>query len=87
MDAISYSELHSRLKVIMDRVNDHHEPVIVTRKGGKSAVLLSYEHYCSLQETAYLLASPKNAEHLRTAVERLRQGIGEPHDLLDENGL
>ena len=83
MKAISYSELRSNLKEVLDRVSDDRQPVIVTRRGGKQAVLISYEEYSSMEETAYLLASPKNAERLRVAVKRLEQGQGEGHELVE----
>ncbi|WP_326550373.1 hypothetical protein [Micromonospora sp. NBC_01813] len=37
----------------------------------------------SLNETAYLTASPANARRLTEAVEELRNGGGEIHDLID----
>ncbi|MFY1696715.1 hypothetical protein [Solwaraspora sp. WMMA2101] len=37
----------------------------------------------SLNETAYLMASPANAHRLNEAVEELRDGGGEIHDLID----
>jgi antitoxin YefM len=37
----------------------------------------------SLNETAYLLASPANADRLNEAVEELRNGGGESRDLID----
>ena len=53
-------------------MNDDHEPVIVTRAGGKPVVLVSLEDYDAMDETAYLLASPRNAERLLEAVADLR---------------
>ncbi|SCL15509.1 hypothetical protein [Micromonospora inyonensis] len=38
--------------------------------------------YASLKETAYLMASPANAHRLNEAVEELRNGGGETHDLI-----
>ena len=64
MDTISYSVLRSKLAQVLDQVNDNHKPVIITRKNGKSAVLVSLEDFHSYKETAYLMASPKNAERL-----------------------
>jgi antitoxin YefM len=55
----------------MDRVCNDHEPVIVTRKGQPSVVMLSLEDYKALEETAYLLRSPANAKRLLGAIQQL----------------
>ena len=68
MKTLSSTELRKNLSKLMDQVNDDHEPVIVTRASGKPAVLLSLEDYDSMDETAYLLASPENARLLREAI-------------------
>jgi prevent-host-death family protein len=57
----------------MDRVCEDHTPVIITRSGQQSVVMLSLEDYKSLEETAYLLRSPKNAKRLLSAVASLGQ--------------
>ena len=84
MDAISYSELRQNLKTVLDSVCDRHEPVIITRRSGEKAVLLSYEDYSAIEETAYLLRNPKNAQRLRESIESFRQGGGEEQPLTDE---
>jgi len=71
MDAISYSALRANLAGTMDRVCDDREPIVVTRKNGRSVVMLSLEDYTSLEETAHLLQSPANAERLLSAIEQL----------------
>ncbi|MEA5534414.1 prevent-host-death protein [Crocosphaera sp. XPORK-15E] len=38
----------------------------------------------SERETAYLMASPKNAERLNTAIEQLRSGKGIERELIEE---
>ena len=52
----------------MNRVCDHHEPVIITRQKSPSVVLMSLEDYNAIMETAYLLRSPANAARLREAL-------------------
>lgn len=67
----------------MDRVCDDREAIVVTRKNGRSVVMLSLEDYTSLEETAYLLRSPANAKRLLGAVEQflangdVEQDLGE----------
>lgn len=72
MDAISYSALRADLAGTMDRVCDDHEPIVVTRKNGRSVVMLSLEDYASLEETAYLLQSPANAMRLLGSIQELK---------------
>ena len=55
---------------------------MVTRSGREAAVIISLREYESLKETAYLMASPANARRLNEAVEELRNGGGEMHDLI-----
>lgn len=76
MDAITYSTARANLASSMDRVCNDHEPLIITRNGEQSVVMLSLEDFKSLEETAYLLRSPANAKRLLFAVEALGQGKG-----------
>lgn len=48
---------------------------IITRQKGKAAVLISKEDDSALEETAYLLRSPKNAARLRAAREQVEKEI------------
>jgi antitoxin YefM len=52
-------------------VCDNHEPVVITRRGQPSVVMLSLEDFKALEETAYLLRSPTNARRLLAATEQL----------------
>ena len=74
MDALAYSYASQHLAEIIDRVNDNREPVLITQQNGKAVVILSLDDYNALEETAYLLRSPANAQRLMTSVEQLRQG-------------
>jgi antitoxin YefM len=65
-------------------VNDDHEPVIVTRAGGKPVVMVSLEDWASMDETTYLLASPANASRLRQALDDLKAGKGIERALVEE---
>lgn len=76
MDAITYTAARANLASTMDRVCQDHEPLIITRSGQPSVVMLSMEDYQALEETAFLLRSPENARRLLSAVEELSQGKG-----------
>jgi len=84
MDTISYSNFRSHLAKTLDKVNDDHAPIIITRQNGKPAVLISLEDYKSYEETAYLMASPKNAARLNQAVAEIEAGKTAQHPLVDE---
>jgi len=81
MDAISYSTVRANLARTMDQVCSDHEPIIVTRKGQPSVVMLSLEDYKALEETAYLLRSPANAKRLLAAIQQLLAGGGVEREL------
>ena len=83
MRTVSYSEVRQNLAKMLDHVVDDAEEVVITRSGHESAVIISLREYESLKETAYLMASPANARRLNEAIEELRTGGGELHDLLD----
>ena len=81
--AITYSEARQNLAETMNRVCDHHEPVIITRQKSPSVVMMSLEDYNSIMETAYLLRSPANAVRLREAIQAADTGKAIPQELED----
>jgi antitoxin YefM len=81
MDAITYSAARANLAKTMDRVCEDHEPLIITRNGEQSVVMLALEDYKSLEETACLLRSPANAKRLLSALTQLAAGGGVEHEL------
>lgn len=58
MDPISYTAARANLARTMNRVCGDHEPLIITRNGQPSVVMLSLDDDKALEETAYLLRSP-----------------------------
>jgi antitoxin YefM len=56
---------------IIKQVCDDHDPIIITRENNQAVVLLSLQDYEALNETAYLLQSPKNAKMLMESIEEL----------------
>jgi len=84
MDTMSYSAFRSQLAKTLDKVNEDHTPVIITRQNGLPAVVISLEDFKSYEETAYLMASPKNAERLNQAITEIESGKAVQHDLIEE---
>ena len=83
MDAISYTSARANLAKTMDRVCDDHEPLIITRSGEPSVVMISLLDYKALEETAYLLRSPRNAKRLLEAIADLEGGWGQERKLVE----
>ncbi len=84
METITYSEFRKDLAKNLKKVNENHSPILITRNRGKdSAVVLSLDDYNSLQETLYLLSSPKNNERLNKSLEDLKSGNFKAHDLIE----
>ena len=81
----SYSELRQNLKKMIDWTIDNHEPAFIRSHKERKAVLISYDDYCSLEETAYLLKSPANAQKLLKAILDSETGKNiKKHGLMDE---
>ena len=76
MEAISYTTVRQNLAKTMEKVCKDHSPVIVTRKKSNSVVIMSLEDYSALEETAYLLRSPKNTRRLIESIAQLEDGKG-----------
>jgi antitoxin YefM len=83
MDAISYTAARANLAQTMKRVCADHEALIITRNGEPSVVMLSLDDFKALEETAYLLRSPRNARRLMDAIESLEEGHGQEHALAE----
>ena len=52
MDTITYSAARASLAATMEKVCQDREPLIITRSGQQSVVLLSLDDFKSLEETA-----------------------------------
>jgi antitoxin YefM len=69
----TYSRAKANLKAILDEVVDSREPIIIRRRNGRDAAVIAADELRSLQETAHLLRSPRNAERLLRALNRARR--------------
>ncbi|MFO7812336.1 MAG: YoeB-YefM toxin-antitoxin system antitoxin YefM [Pelovirga sp.] len=81
MEAISYTNARSNLAKTMAKVCEDHDPVIITRRNESSVVMMSLEDFQALEETAYLLRSPKNARRLLESIAQLESGDGTEREL------
>lgn len=83
MNTLTYSEAREKLASTMDKVCDDHAPIIITRKNSQSVVMMSLDDYQALEETAYLLRSPKNARRLLESVAEIKSGGGTRRKLIE----
>ena len=84
MDVMSYSSLRNNLASTLDKVNEDHVSILITRQNGKPAVIMSLEDFKSYEETAYLMSSPKNAERLNQAIAEIDAGKSKLHGIIEE---
>lgn len=83
MESISYTAARSNLAKTMEQVCDDHAPIAITRKGEGAVVMMSMEDYQALEETAYLLRSPKNTRRLIESIAELENGKGIERELIE----
>ncbi len=83
MESMNYTTFRKNLAQTIDRVNDNHCPILITRQNGRTAVLVSLDDFKSYEETAYLMQSPKNAERLNAAIAELEAGKGIERELIE----
>ncbi|WP_274371813.1 YoeB-YefM toxin-antitoxin system antitoxin YefM [Morganella morganii] len=83
MRTVSYSEARQNLSTTMIQTVEDRAPVLITRQNGESCVLMSLDEYNSLEETAYLMRSPKNARRLMDSIESLKDGKGMEREIIE----
>jgi antitoxin YefM len=76
MSTITYTEARENLATIWDRTVTSREPVVISRRGTESVVMLPLEEWEGVTETAHLLRSPANAQRLLAALLRAEKGEG-----------
>lgn len=81
MNAIDVTTARENLAATMDRICEDHTPLVITREHRPAVVMLPLEDFEALQETAYLLQSPANAQRLMESVQQLREGKGQPRGI------
>jgi antitoxin YefM len=74
MKAITYTAARENLAATMDGVCKDRDPVIITRNRDQAVVMLSLEDFEALQETAYLMRSPANAQRLMESIAAAESG-------------
>lgn len=83
MKVIAYSEVFGHFAEMIEKACDDHTPVVIIRDCQRPVVLMSLEDYQSLEATAYLLRSPKNAHRLIESIAQLESGGGVERELIE----
>ncbi|MSQ11020.1 MAG: type II toxin-antitoxin system prevent-host-death family antitoxin [Dehalococcoidia bacterium] len=74
----TYSNARAHFAELCDKAVDDRETIIVKRRGGRSVAIIAFDELTSLEETAHLVRSPKNALRLLQALERAYARAEEP---------
>jgi antitoxin YefM len=74
MRQVSRTEFRANLGKYMDEVCENRAPLCVTRRNGRSAVMLAADEYESLIETLHLLGNPANAARLLNSIAEANPG-------------
>lgn len=83
MRAKTYTEAREKLSDIIEKVCEDHDPLIITKRRDKAVVMISLEDYESMEETAYLLKSPRNVHRLLESIKEIEEGRGRQRNLIE----
>jgi prevent-host-death family protein len=75
-ETLPLAEIKAHLSQIVDRIEEHHERIILTRNGRPAAVLLSPEDLEALEDTLELLADPRARGEIEQARREIARGKG-----------
>jgi antitoxin YefM len=81
MTTTSYTEARASLAMLLDRVTDDRETVVITRRGRPDVALIAADELAGLTETVHLLRSRKNAQRLLESLEEALKGEIEPQSV------
>ena len=73
-EILSLAEVKAKFSEMVDRVEQTHDRIVVTRHGRPAAVMISPEDLASLEDTLELLSDPVAMAELAEAREAHRQG-------------
>jgi antitoxin YefM len=73
-ETLPLSSVKAHLSELVDRVEDQHDRVVVTRNGKPAAVLVSPEDLESLEETLAILSDPVAMEQIRESEQAIADG-------------
>ena len=74
MQTTNNTELRNNLKQYLDSVVESNTPLVITRPGSKSVIVMSLDDYNALVETEYILSNKQLMEDLQKAEEDIKEG-------------
>jgi antitoxin YefM len=83
MRTVMFSEARNDLASLLDEVSQDGIAVEIVRRGKPSAILIDKDEYEGMLETLHLLSTPANAVRLMEALEEVKNGRYEEHDLIE----
>ncbi len=73
MTTIPYTKVRQNFKSVMQEVCDSSAPITITRQGGEAVIMISESEFNGINETAYLMRSPKNAKRLDQSIKNIEK--------------
>jgi antitoxin YefM len=73
-DTLPLSSVKAHLSELVDRVEDQHDRVVLTRNGKPAAVLISHDDLESLEETLAILSDPALMAQIHESEQALDAG-------------
>ncbi len=83
MRTVMFSKAREELAGLLDEVSNDRVPVEIIRRNKPSAILIDKDEYEGMLETLHLMSTPANAKALMEAIESVKEGKVEFHDLID----
>jgi antitoxin YefM len=74
MKTVTYASARRRLAGLIESVKGAGKPVLITRRGEASVVLVDAAEFATMAETLHLLASMRNASRLRRGLADFKAG-------------
>ena len=85
MEVITYTQARRNFSVTMKKVCVDHVPVVITSQNSAPVVMMSLADFNAIEETLYLMRSPKNYARLLKSVENVEKGQTKERKLIEED--
>ena len=74
METLSLAHIKAHLSEVVDRVEHHHDRVVLTRNGRAAAILVSPDALEALEDTLDLLSDPQALKEINQARAEIAKG-------------